>query len=400
MDARELGKIIYRERESIGTYTTALCGVIDESLSRYRDGIVKEGYVLYSEREAAGNRFFIYKREDDALFLSYFPTVSEARVTEEESSPLFSYRDECGGDSVSSSITQLDLKDFAMCYVIRLSDGRFIVIDIGSFDEDVDALYSVLKEKAGPGDIRIAAWILTHPHLDHYHGVVPFMKKYSDRVTVEKFLYNFPACEDRDLELIPELGGPYDDYHKIPELVNYLSERGIPSYRPHTGMIFDIGGASVEILNSPDDNLTYPRHINDISLVFILTYKGQRIFFGGDYQFYLRPFTEIWGDYLKCDIVQVPHHGFHGATKRLIELLDAPTYLMPSFEVDVFEKIGCRYDFNQMSWTRPETLDYYTGSCGHITLNLPHTPPKDGRERLAGLLEKYNVTEDSIKHRF
>ena len=166
-------------------------------------------------------------------------------------------------------------------------------------------------------------------------------------------------------------------------------------------MIFDIGGAKIEILNSPDDNMAPPvQNINNISLVFTITYKGQKLFFGGDYQFYIRPFTEIWGDYIKSDIMQVTHHGFHGGTKKLIELCNVHTYLMPSFEVDVFQKIDCKYDFNYLSWVRPETRDYYTGSTGHITLSLPHTPRPDGRKVLDDLLIKYEVSEDNIVHRF
>ena len=400
MDARELGKILYRSRESVGTYVTALGGVIDESVARYREGLSFEGYVLYSEKRLSQNSFYVYRRGGDALLLSYYPYLSEARVVEEKSSSLFDFRDGGGEDSVSASITQLDLKDFAMNYVIRLRDGRFIVIDIGSFDEDVDALYEVLRERSGGKDIIIAAWILTHPHIDHYHGVTPFLKKYGGRVTVEKLLYNFPACEEGDVELIPELGQAQDEFHKIPAFVSYVDSLGIPSYRPHTGFIYDIGGARIEILNSPDDNMSPPKAINDLSLVFTLTYCGQKIFFGGDYQFQSSPFTEVWGDYIKSDIMQAPHHGFHGGTKRLIELVDAATYLMPSFEDDTFLKICCKYDFNCLSWTRTRTEDYYTGSNGHVTLSLPHTPRADGRKRLDSLLRKYNFSEDNIIYRY
>ena len=406
MDIRELGKIQYRSHESIGTYVTSVIGVIDESIERYRAGLIDEGYTLVSERTAARNRFYVYKKGDDALFLSYFPVLSEARVIEEESSLHFSFADKCTEDTVTPSITQLDLGDFAMCYAIRMADGRFIVIDMGYYPEDVDTLYNLLTERAEGRDIRIAAWILTHPHIDHYHGVMPFLRRYSDKVTVEKMLFSFPACDPEDLVMLPDLGGPNDDMHKIPELRELMTELGIPEFRTHTGVIYNIGGAEIEILNSPDDNL-YPnvRNSNNVSLVFTFTYRGQKIFFGGDYQFHTAPwrgyrFTDVWGDYIKSDIMQVPHHGFHGGTKRLIEDCNAHTYLMPSFEDDTFEKICCKYDFNYLSWVRPETLDYYTGSTGNVTINIPHVPTKEGRERLDALLEKYGVTEDKIVHRF
>ena len=406
MDVRELGLVQYRSRESIGTYVTSVIGVIDESLERYRAGLINDGYTLISERTAARNRFYVYRKGDDALFLSYFPVLSEARIVEEENSLHFSFADKCGEEIVTPTLTQLDLADFAMCYVIRMADGRFIVIDMGYYPEDIETLFDVLQERAEGREIRIAAWILTHPHVDHYHGVMPFLRKYGDRLTVEKMLFTFPECVPSDLDLLPDLGSKFDDMHKIPELRECMRERGIPEYRAHTGVIYNIGGAEIEILNSPDDNL-YPnvRNCNNISLAFTFTYKGQKIFFGGDYQFQAAPwrgyrFTDVWGDYIKSDIMQVPHHGFHGATKQLIEDCNAHTYFTPSFEADVFLNIGCKYDFNQLSWLRPETLDFYTGSTGNVTVELPYTPRKDGREKLGALLEKYAVTEDSIVHRY
>ena len=48
---------------------------------------------------------------------------------------------------VTPEITQIALEDFGMSYVIRLSDGRFIVIDGGrDFEPESDKLFKALND--------------------------------------------------------------------------------------------------------------------------------------------------------------------------------------------------------------------------------------------------------------
>ena len=52
----------------------------------------------------------------------------------------------CGDAVTAPQITQLEQEDYGMSYVIRLSDGRFIVIDGGNnFEPDIDRLMNCLK---------------------------------------------------------------------------------------------------------------------------------------------------------------------------------------------------------------------------------------------------------------
>ena len=109
----------------------------------------------------------------------------------------FSYTDRFRGDMMAPQITQVHLEDFGLSYVIRLSDGRFIIFDGGwNFEPDRNRLFECLK--AGSPDEKpvIAAWILTHPHGDHYLCFLGFMEQYGDQVVIEKFLFNFPEFDD------------------------------------------------------------------------------------------------------------------------------------------------------------------------------------------------------------
>ena len=64
----------------------------------------------------------------------------------EKNCRYFDYEDISLKSVVPVQLTQLTLEDFGMSYVIRLTDGRFIVIDGGrEFEPDSERLYQCLK---------------------------------------------------------------------------------------------------------------------------------------------------------------------------------------------------------------------------------------------------------------
>ena len=89
--------------------------------------------------------------------------------------------------------------DCGMAYLIRLENGKFILIDstFGEYDE-VDHIYSLMCEQNETDTLPcVAAWFFTHPHGDHTRGFIGMSKTYADKLTVEKVIYSFPAdmCE-------------------------------------------------------------------------------------------------------------------------------------------------------------------------------------------------------------
>ncbi len=86
-----------------------------------------------------------------------------------------------------------------LCLVYRLSDGRFVIVDGGYWNdkdtegEGIKRLYDWLQEHAdydGDGNyannqITIAAWLITHHHSDHIHGAWKFAQMYRDTGLVE-----------------------------------------------------------------------------------------------------------------------------------------------------------------------------------------------------------------------
>ena len=199
--------------------------------------------------------------------------------------------------------------------------------EITAFDDlepDADELFKTIKEGSPDEKPVIAAWILTHAHSDHFHCVMPFMDKYGELVTVERFMYNFP--ERDDLEHYPKL--KHKDkrfvdssiYTNIPLMEERIAKCGAKVYMPHTGQKYIIGDAVLEILSSIDDTIHVSDDINPTSLFIRMELGGQVILWSADASYSDGCIPDRYADYLKADILQIPHHGFGmGNPKKEIE---------------------------------------------------------------------------------
>ena len=80
-----------------------------------------------------------------------------------------------GENRVAPLVTQVRTAYFSMdcgmCYVIRLFDGRFVILDsnTGEYEEN-QRLFDVLNSQNVNEKIIIAAWFFSHAHLDHIGG--------------------------------------------------------------------------------------------------------------------------------------------------------------------------------------------------------------------------------------
>ena len=86
--------------------------------------------------------------------------------------------------------------------LIRLTDGRFIIVD-GGHNKAACAteLIEVMKEQSKEyakslSDITIAAWIVTHAHGDHYGALLNYYNNFRT-MKVERILVNFLSETER-----------------------------------------------------------------------------------------------------------------------------------------------------------------------------------------------------------
>ena len=200
-----------------------------------------------------------------------------------------------------------ETSEFMMGFVIVTRNDNVIVVD-GGRPEDMPLL------KKYVGGRHISAWILTHAHIDHVSGIISEIKRNGlADFDVERVIYHFP-----DLEEWSKLGeGDVPDLtyfradltETLPSFVEIESQLGSRAHVATQGEVINIDEVTLEFLYVTHDKL-YSNPMNDSSLVFMLKGPKKKVLFLGD----LGP---EGGDVLysesrhklKCDIVQMAHHG-------------------------------------------------------------------------------------------
>jgi len=218
-----------------------------------------------------------------------------------------------------------------MCYVIKLSNGRAIIID-GGFNNDscadniLAALEKMQIQRSG-GKYVVEAWIITHGHSDHIGGYQKFASKYSGKITLKNFMSAFPSSESLVVGASKTAEG--------------LS--GSRNINPHAGIKYYFGNAAISMLYTPD--LLYSadsaiQYFNDSSLVFKLEAGGSEVLFFGDAgEAVAERMLEVYGSAaFKSDIFQLTHHGLYTAAnaghkwtelKKVYDAIEADYAFLP-----------------------------------------------------------------------
>ena len=315
-------------------------------LSSYINDLVANGYVKTFENEINGLYFYTYTKDNALIHISYYPSTSEVNISSETVTALPDNLTEPTYEKKNdSTITQIQLADDVtikegMSYVIHLADGTFFIVDGGwCYDNylEADKLYNVLKELNGSEEgIVISGWIFTHCHGDHIGTFNYFVEKYHDKVTINQLLYNFPSDTD-----IQNSGSSYmldnskPRYTYFKEMIStYLKDTEV--VKIHSGYKFYYANAEIEILQTFED--LYPSipssyDFNSTSTLFTVKLEGQKIMFLGDVSDVgASRLTKMYGDSLKCDFMQVAHHGLNssGTIKALYQKINAEYILYPA----------------------------------------------------------------------
>ena len=194
---------------------------------------------------------------------------------------------------------------------------------------ECDRLYNFLVLHSQNGKITVAGWFFSHAHEDHFGCFMDFVKKYGSRVKIEALYYNFPSM------YIPQSSNwkqsDIVSTEHFYETVNSCLSK-IPQVKLHTGQCFRLRNSLIEVLATHED--LYPcemKNFNDTSTVIRFNANGKSVLFLGDSGSKMSDvLIRTYGKRLKSDIVQVAHHGFNGAKKKVYELVDAVTVLWPT----------------------------------------------------------------------
>ncbi len=346
-----------------GDVTSYYSGASLSDYETYVNTLITEGYTVAQSYEADGCHYSLMSKDDSTVYVSYLRSVKDSgnygrlRVFEQTgSTDYYIPKSATVANECTPKLWQLDTQTDAnpiygsfaggsggMSYVMRLTDGTFVIIDGGyNGDWDADNLYATLMENNVLSTKPvISAWFITHMHVDHYGALQRFSQKYSDDVTVKGFFYNFPS------EITVSDGTLWEKNTVAVE--NAMKQfAGAKLYsRLHSGMTLGFAGVSVEVLATHEDlgqkyyttsflgtdmttNKIY--NVNDTSTVLRFHIGEQKILFLADaYKgieaALLHTYTEA---YLKSDVMQMAHHGFEdGVSDTLIGVVDPDVVLWP-----------------------------------------------------------------------
>ena len=180
-----------------------------DSYSAYLGKLDGLGFERTFTREENGNHFAQY-RKDGVGLTAYFTAFNNmVRIIAEPDSNMSdrgsdaaSVNKVCDARltmisrtfSVGNTFRDVPVNSGLMCFVIRLEDGSFIVIDGGVATSGfADGIMKTLRTQApDPQNIRIAAWVITHTHNDHTGGFNKFSEIWGRQVTLDELICNFP----------------------------------------------------------------------------------------------------------------------------------------------------------------------------------------------------------------
>ena len=277
-----------------------------EKYSTYLATIEQSGYRFYTSNTIKNNGYATYENGEYVINISYHEYDSTIKTIIEKTTSLPGLEKDnvwVKNDSVVTSLAMIGCQQLGGSgYVYQLADGSFLAIDSG-YSEDGETIYEYMSSKAPDGKIVIAAWVITHPHKDHFQGFDAFVANHGSQITVEQVIMNFPGVE------MLEDSGEWNNT-SVGKSVSMLE--GCKLIKAHMGQKFYIRNAVLEILYTHESY--WPNTLTDLnntSVVVTVDCEGERALFMADGS---NPTAAIlnamYGDYLKADILQLAHHGY------------------------------------------------------------------------------------------
>lgn len=361
----------------------------------YLGALKNNGFALYADNKIGDNLFATFRSETATVTVYFIKSEAKIRIIAEPCGYLYPRKEE----NVYTPIEKpnlltaikgdISLEESSMSYVIRLDDGSFIVIDGGlGTGPDADNLMDMLKSQSKDSEKPvISAWIFTHCHDDHIGNFNVFSQKYHDSIELERIYYNFQTDED-----ILQGNGKFmlDDSNEKYKFIRYNNFKKVlqtyypcvPKITPHTGDKYCIKNAVMDVLYTYEDELPEQvKTINNSSIVFKLSIQGQSMIITGDIESkaILDRIVERYGDFVKCDFVQAPHHGLtnHVPFYQYVN----PTYFLLPINHQGFNSVLDNENYNPANFWLAHVSEkmrhVVTTGNGTVSIPLPFNPSED-----------------------
>ena len=283
-----------------------------------------------------------------------------------------------------------------MLYAVALTDGRLIVIDGGSrwqaSEQNVTEFFGFLHTISGTPEeepLHIALWYCTHSHGDHTAFFYKLLRRYSDRIDLQRAMFNFPA----DSVMVKNA---YATRIRSILATRYPS---LQYLKTHSGMSFRLQDAFCEVLYTHEDyvnikDATIPAdNLNEGCSVLKMTIGNTVFLFPGDaleqtQAILLKNFSAAT---LHADVLQASHH----LKANLAELyaMVAPTYVMcPASRL---RAVSTPYEaYLTLRQTVPDENIFFAGDG----VSYGFTPQADGTIALCGIETNCGAYDGSTLH--
>lgn len=358
-------------------------GITADQYKAYCTEIANADFRKIFEREEGGNLFTTFIGINDYIYLYYTKYNSEMRIITGPITALAEndYTMEVPG-SATPYIASIPQPGNGEGYILRLSDGRFVIFD-GGYKGD-DRVYKTLRELEG-GKIVIAAWFISHPHGDHYPAMIDFIKDHGNdpSIVIERVMHNYTHHEMYNINGsagVDKSGKSVQEFYTA--LETYVPD--VPVIKVHTGQIINFGSDSIEVIYTMEDLVPTPLpNVNDSSLVIRANIAGNSIMLLADTCYDSGPIlNNIWGSYLKSDIVQIAHHGQWPSVEEIYHSIQGEVVLFPAMYSNV------KNDMFDSRWkaTMDAALKYakdiYVSGNALEIIELPYTIQNNKQEKI------------------
>ncbi len=322
---------------------------IDDFMKMLQD-IRKNGYP--EEQHAITDNFYsnTFLKDSCRYIATFDESVGEVRLIEDPFTRALNI-DSGSSGKCPYNFWQFEvdhsLIDCGMCYIVQFSDYSFFVVDSAhtySVNDD-KRIFDFLRTHT-PDDlpVRVSGWYFSHGHVDHIAKFLDILM-YNDEIVIEGLYYNFVP----NTHFSSDSWMHSDKMHT--ELFNREVEKrkDIPVYKVHSGQYFYIDGVRFDVLCTHED--IFPNSLdnyNDSSTVIMMTVNGDKVCFPGDGGGEVSTVCERrYPAFLKCDIMQVSHHGHFGTSEEFYKLASADVALFATTQIK-FEEEYHHYKANEI----------------------------------------------------
>ncbi len=386
-----------------GCYGVIIEDTSPEEYNTYLTKLAGAGYRTYCTNEIIGSLFATLYTDKYTVNAGYYNNMDEVRVIIEpfEEDTLPTKKSDAAPVTTSQvsmigveGIYNKEYQQNGMCIIYRLSDGSFIIVDGGHHGNSgiyaaniIKALREQSKDYAKTdAEITIAAWIISHPHTDHFGTLMNEYKQFT-KFNFERIMCNFwpeAAFETAQKTTSSFATGLYKNYNKT---VSVAREIGVDYVVPHVGQVWWFGDTAFEFLYTIESYLpTVANAFNTSSIIFrsITTdasgKKTTAIITGDATGYAFNICNKMYKNELQCDIMQVAHHGggtggSNNGTQSAYSLMKPSVILWP-VGANYFPNVEKNtYNHVLLKGKNPNFAELYiAGWQGNtVTLPLPYT---------------------------